>query len=95
MPRVFPYTVLIHTDFFPKLLIFMVFYTDLCQVLVAGLVVVYFTMTTNLCHALLFPIQVFAELILSLCPLSRTLFCLGQVHCQLLDLREPFFFNEY
>ena len=37
LPRVFSYTVLIHTDFFPKLLIFMVFYTDLCQIIVAGL----------------------------------------------------------
>ena len=27
MPKVFPNTVLIHTDFFPKILIFMVIYT--------------------------------------------------------------------
>ena len=28
MTKVFPYTVLIHTYFFPKILIFMVIYTD-------------------------------------------------------------------
>ena len=28
MPKVFPYTILIHTDFFPKILIFLVIYTD-------------------------------------------------------------------
>ena len=28
MPKAFPYTVLIHTDFFPKILIFLVIYTD-------------------------------------------------------------------
>ena len=28
LPKVFPYTFLIHTDFFPKILIFQVIYTD-------------------------------------------------------------------
>ena len=54
MLRVFPYTVLIHTDFFPKLLIYLVFYTDLCQIIVAGLCIhtVYVLEAIELMHSI-------------------------------------------